>query len=76
MRPAIRNICQHLNIKSKGNLQNRLAVMRDRGLITFDHGRARSIRIIGQFEDVSQMQTPELRLLFERVRVELRRRDQ
>lgn len=71
--PSYDELCAELGMRSKGGLHGCLVVMRDRGLVTFT-ARARSLRVLGQFDDLRDMPTSELLLLFERARVELRRR--
>jgi SOS-response transcriptional repressor LexA len=45
--PSYSELCADLDIPSKGNLQQILARLRERGVVEWMHGRARSLRLVG-----------------------------
>lgn len=58
--PSLAEIGGELGIKSQGHLHALLHGMRDRGLITFQDGKARTIRIVGELAGLHERSTEEL----------------
>ena len=50
--PSVREICQAVGLRSTSSVQNNLDALEEKGLIQRDHMLKRSIRIVGQAENV------------------------
>lgn len=74
--PTLDEISADLGISSKGSAHRYLLCLRERGLITFIPGRARSIRLAGEMEGLDQRPTDDLRALRDRVNAILKARAQ
>lgn len=72
--PTLREIGSALGITNQGNVHRLCHQLRARGLIEFAPRRARSIRVIGQFEDLAKLTDADLLALSRRVREVLRGR--
>ena len=46
--PSVRDIGASVGISSAGSMKYRLHKLREKGLITFDDGKPRTIRVVGQ----------------------------
>jgi Mn-dependent DtxR family transcriptional regulator len=64
--PTLRQIGAEVNA-SPGQVCNMLHRMRERGLIDFEDGRSRTLRIVGEVEALEDRPTSELRNLRARI---------
>jgi SOS-response transcriptional repressor LexA len=65
--PSYSEIQGAMELPSKAQVHQLLTRMKDRGLIDFGYGRARSIRIIGEVEGLEARSTPDLLRLRENI---------
>lgn len=65
--PSYAELGAALGLKSRGNVHALLHRMRERGLVEFEEGRARSIRIIGELEGLQSRSTADLVALRDRI---------
>lgn len=72
--PSHAELRDDLGISSPGALHSLLARMKDRGLVDYEHGRARSLRVVGEFAGVEGLSDAALLRLRERVRQIMRER--
>lgn len=76
--PSYAELQEELGIASRGGVHRLLHALKDRGLVTFEFGRARSLRIIDPDDaiDVESLSDGALARLHRRIIIEHQRRGQ
>lgn len=72
--PSYAELKAELNIRSSGHLHNLLSGLKDRGLVTWEPARERTLRILGEMEGLERRSTADLLALRHRINTVLKGR--